>query len=225
MHEHASSQIASGFEVASGHVAAEGGRDKGALLELSQRALGGDASVQRNPAINTAVVLVAVPYPGAKPTEVEEQITRKIEDALQRLDKVDFIASTSMRNSSVTQVLFLDGVDPKRAPETVRCLLEEMERLWAEPFPEEELQKAKEMRKGRMLLRMEDTRGVAGWMGTQELLRGEIQTVEETMSNLESVTSSDVQRVAKDLLSREHLRLAVVGPYRSDKRFQNILDS
>ena len=83
-------------------------------------------SVQRNPAINTAVVLVAVPYPGAKPTEVEEQITRKIEDTLQRLDKVDFIASTSMRNSSVTQIIFLDGVDPKRARSDVEHLVNEI---------------------------------------------------------------------------------------------------
>ena len=83
-------------------------------------------SVQRNPAINTAIVLVAVPYPGAKPTEVEEQITRKIEDTLQRLDKVDFIASTSMRSSSVTQVIFLDGVDSKRARSDVEHLVNEI---------------------------------------------------------------------------------------------------
>ncbi len=53
--------------------------------------------VQRTPAINTAVILVQVVYPGAQPNEVEEKITRKIEEALQRLNDVDFISSTSMR--------------------------------------------------------------------------------------------------------------------------------
>ena len=77
-------------------------------------------AVQRTPGITKAVVIVAVPYPGANPTEVEEQIVRKIEEALQTLDKVDFIASTSMRGSGVIQVIFLDGVDPTQARDDVK---------------------------------------------------------------------------------------------------------
>ena len=82
--------------------------------------------VQRTPAISTALVMVAVPYPGALPTETEAQITREIEDALQRLNDVDFIASTSMRGSSVTQVVFLDGVDPDKAKGDVKDLVDQV---------------------------------------------------------------------------------------------------
>ena len=85
--------------------------------------------VQRTPAINTAVILVMVPYPGAQPTEVEDEITRKIEDALKGLNKVDFVASTSMRGSSVTQVIFLDGVESKRARDDVAHLVDEVRAL------------------------------------------------------------------------------------------------
>jgi multidrug efflux pump subunit AcrB len=84
--------------------------------------------VQLTPAIHTAVVLVAVPYPGAEPTEVEEQVTRKIEDALQRLEGVDFIASSSMRGSSVIQVIFLDGEDADKAVNDVDKLVNEVKR-------------------------------------------------------------------------------------------------
>ena len=84
--------------------------------------------VQRTPAINTAVILVMVTYPGAQPVEVEEEITRKIEEALQKLNDVDFIASTSMRGSSVTQVIFLDGVSAKRARDDVAHLVNEVRR-------------------------------------------------------------------------------------------------
>lgn len=85
-------------------------------------------SVQRTPAISKAVILIAVPYPGAQPTEVEEQITRKIEEKLQRLSQVDFISSTSMRGSSITQVIFLDGVDPDVARGEVKDLVDEVRR-------------------------------------------------------------------------------------------------
>jgi len=84
--------------------------------------------VQRTPAIDKAVVLVIVPYPGAQPTEVEDDITRKIEEALQELDKVDYVDSTSMRGSSVTCVVFLDGVPPKRARDDVAHLVDQVRR-------------------------------------------------------------------------------------------------
>ncbi len=82
--------------------------------------------VQRTPAINTAVVLVTVPYPGSEPTEAEKDITRKIEEALEGLNKVDKIQSTSMRGSSVTSIIFLDGVPSKRARDDVAHLVDEV---------------------------------------------------------------------------------------------------
>ncbi len=85
-----------------------------------------DIPVQRTPAISTAVIMVSVPYPGALPTESEVQITRKIEEALQRLNDVDFIASSSMRGSSVTQILFLDGVDGEKVRGQVKDLVDEV---------------------------------------------------------------------------------------------------
>ena len=51
--------------------------------------------VQRTPAITKAVVLVAIPYPDALPSEAENEITRKVEETLTELQSVDFIASTS----------------------------------------------------------------------------------------------------------------------------------
>ena len=85
--------------------------------------------VQRTPAIDKAVILVIVPYPGAEPTAVEDRITRKIEDALEGLNNVDFVASTSMRGSSVTQVIFLDGVKGKQARADVEHLVNEVRAL------------------------------------------------------------------------------------------------
>lgn len=85
---------------------------------------GFSTSVQRTPAITTAVILVAIPHPDAKPDEAEDQITRKVEEALTDLQGVDFMASTSMRGSSVTQILFLDGVEPDSARREVKDLVD-----------------------------------------------------------------------------------------------------
>ena len=80
--------------------------------------------VQRTPAITKAVVLVIIPYPDAQPSEAETDIARKVEDALTELQSVDFMASTNLRGSSVTQIIFLDGVDPDDARREVKDLVD-----------------------------------------------------------------------------------------------------
>lgn len=114
------------------------------------------------------------------------------------------------------------GVDPKRVEPTVAAILRELARL-REGVPEAELRKAKELIKGRLQLRMEDTRAVASWLGTQELLRNEILTVDEVLDVIERVTLDDLARVADELLVPERMSLAVVGPFRSESRFEKLL--
>ena len=115
------------------------------------------------------------------------------------------------------------GVDPKKAPEAVRVIVEEVSRLQAEGPASDELTKARELSKGRLLLRMEDTRAVSGWLGGQELLLSEVRTIDQAVAEMEAVTLEDLQRVARELLRPAEMRLAVVGPYRSDKRFAALL--
>jgi predicted Zn-dependent peptidase len=114
------------------------------------------------------------------------------------------------------------GVDPTKAVEAVKAVLEEMARL-RDGVSEEELHKAKELSKGRLLLRLEDTRAVAGWLGGQELLLGRVYRVDEAVALLEAVTAADLRRVAADLLVTDQLYLALVGPFRSDRRFAPLL--
>ena len=115
------------------------------------------------------------------------------------------------------------GVDPKKAVETIKVILEEVARLRDEGPTSEELTKARELSKGRLLLRMEDTRAVSGWLGGQELLLKEVRSIDQAVAEMEAVTLEDLQRVARELIVEEQLHLAVVGPYRSDKRFASLL--
>jgi len=113
------------------------------------------------------------------------------------------------------------GVDPGHLPTAVKAIVEEIYRL-KDKVPEIELTKAKELSKGRLLLRMEDTRSVAGWLGGQELLLGKILTVDELVSIVDSIQADDLLRVAQQLLIADKLNLAVVGPV-EDKRLEELL--
>ncbi len=114
------------------------------------------------------------------------------------------------------------GVEPSAAEEAVTAILAELART-KDGIPEAELHKAKELTKGRLLLRMEDTRSVSGWVGAQEMLTGEVRSVDEVVERVEAVTTDDLSRVAVALFRPETLNMAIVGPYRSSKRFLPLL--
>lgn len=115
------------------------------------------------------------------------------------------------------------GVDPKKAREAVTVIIAELEQLVSEGVGEAELTKARELSKGRLLLRMEDTRNVGGWIGAQELLLGTVRSVEQAVAEMEAVTLDDIQRVARTIVNPSKLYLAAVGPHRSDKQFAGLL--
>ncbi len=114
------------------------------------------------------------------------------------------------------------GVEPKKSRETLKCVLHELHNMYAAP-PEQELHKAKEYTKGRLLLRMEDSRAVSGWLASQEMLQGSVSTPDEVVDIIDAVTPDGVARVAQRLFQPEELRLAVVGPHRSEQQFLKLM--
>lgn len=116
------------------------------------------------------------------------------------------------------------AVDPRRVDECIRAIRGELDHMRTSLVPSTELTKAKEFIKGRMLLRMEDSRAISSWMGGQELLRGEIRSVDEVVAAVDAVTAEDILRVADDVIRDDRANLAIVGPYRSQDRFAKLLN-
>ena len=114
------------------------------------------------------------------------------------------------------------GVDNKNIKVAVKAILRELARL-KESVPEIDLHKAKELFKGRIMLRMEDSRSVSGWMGSQEILTGRILTVDEVINKIEAVTAADIRQTANEILDGDKLRMAAVGPMDPDGDWEKLL--
>ena len=75
------------------------------------------------PDVSLPVVVVETAYPGASPRDVEQTVTRPIEDAVNSLDGVDTVHSTSTQGMSLVTVEFAMSEDPQAAADAVRSRL------------------------------------------------------------------------------------------------------
>jgi predicted Zn-dependent peptidase len=116
------------------------------------------------------------------------------------------------------------GVDPKKAVEAIRAVIAEMHALSENELTAEELQRAKEFTKGRVRLDLESTNGVAFWLTYQELLMGEIRSIEDELSLVDAVTASDIKRVASSVLGSP-IQMAVIGPFTRESVFRAAIDA
>ncbi|MFN7117456.1 MAG: efflux RND transporter permease subunit, partial [Saprospiraceae bacterium] len=63
------------------------------------------------PKFSAPVLTIATLYPGASPAEVENSVTRRVEDAVSSLEKITDINSTSLESYSIVIVTFQDNVN------------------------------------------------------------------------------------------------------------------
>jgi len=108
------------------------------------------------------------------------------------------------------------GVDPQKVETTITAILEELSKI-KQGVTQSELNMVKEMFKGRLQLRLEDSQSVAFWLGSQEVLRRQILTIDDVTSIIDAVTLHDLRRVAEELLLTEQLNLAIVGPVKGEE--------
>ncbi len=104
------------------------------------------------------------------------------------------------------------GVTPERISEVIEASLAEVTRMRDEIVPEVEIERVRDFNKGRIELRLEDSRGVSNWLAGQELFLGRVRTVDEVCAIIDGISAQDVQRVARQYMRPELSYIAAVGP-------------
>ena len=81
--------------------------------------------IQEMPDIEFPAAIVIVAQPGAAPTEIETQITQKVESAIRTISGVDTMSSTASEGSSQTVVMFQVGTDINEAVNEVKNAIDQ----------------------------------------------------------------------------------------------------
>lgn len=94
----------------------------------------------------------------------------------------------------------------------LKIVMRELRKMKTKTVTTEELSRAREYLKGRVLLSLEDSGRLANWYAKGALLTGKITTPERRVAQLFRVTKQDIMKVAKSLFRRSNLTMAVIGP-------------
>ena len=107
--------------------------------------------------------------------------------------------------------------------DAVEAVVAELKKLKDTSIPAKELQKAKEMLRGGLVLGLESTNGACSYFLGQEVLENKVETPEEKLKKIDAVTAADVQKVAQEIFVTKGLNLALIGPFSDSDRFRHLL--
>jgi predicted Zn-dependent peptidase len=109
------------------------------------------------------------------------------------------------------------GTRPENLGEALAVVAAELERLREHPATPEELDRAKENLKGRVVLSLESTGARMNRLGAEVLAGVPLLSLDEVVSRIDAVTVEDLLTLVGELWAPERLRAAGIGP--DERRF------
>lgn len=116
------------------------------------------------------------------------------------------------------------GVDTSRIDKAVTSIINEYKQLKENPMIEaKELKKAKSYLLGKLVINLEDSEEVAHLLGKQALLKEGIKSLDDIRILVNKVSLEDISRVAQDILDPNKMKLAYIGPERTEESFEKLM--
>ena len=164
------------------------------------------------PTLDTGTVSISVAYPGATPAEVEEGITRRVEEAVFGIDGVDRVISRASENLGSVTLELKDFVDADKVRDDAEAAVQQLI-----DFPPEDAEQPKVVRADTLSDVL--TIVVSSEMGERELRRG-AELVEQELLALPGVSlvsligAKDYEiaiEISEDTLRRYDLTMSQVA--------------
>lgn len=114
------------------------------------------------------------------------------------------------------------GVPTEKTAEAIKIILSEYKRLKNSLVSPDELNKAKDIMEGHIVMHLETSDDLANWYGRQKVLRPQIISPANFLDLVKKVTAQDLQKVARKIFVEENLNLALIGRVKN-KNYSSIL--
>ena len=124
-------------------------------------------------------------------------------------------ASASMYQDCGVFSIFA-GSSPEQTREIIDLSIAEMRSVVADGVTEDELDLAKQQSRASILLSLEDSASRAAALAQSEMVYGRQIPVEETLANIDAVTTDDIAAIAEEFFTTEKVAFAAIGDLLED---------
>ncbi|OGK64682.1 hypothetical protein A2209_01310 [Candidatus Roizmanbacteria bacterium RIFOXYA1_FULL_41_12] len=109
------------------------------------------------------------------------------------------------------------NVSQVKIEQAISLIIKEQQKIIQAKLKKDELNKAKEMIKGRTILALEDSFDLASFFGKRELFDQSEKDLETVLNKIDQVSLEEVIELAKQILKPDKLNLALISPHKKIK--------
>ncbi len=119
------------------------------------------------------------------------------------------------------------GLRTANVAEALKVMRREMTNMQTRPVTKEELRRVKDNLTGKMALSLEGSFAIAHYLAEEAFYRKDILQPEEMLERFQSVSASDIIKVAETIFSPENVHISMIGPLgeKDEARFEKIVHS
>ena len=122
------------------------------------------------------------------------------------------------------QIGFYAGCNPTKAIEVIEIIREVLADVAENGMSHEEIERAKGAVRGSLVLSQEDSGSRMSRIGKNEIVYGQVMGFDEILKAISRVNPTDVREIANEFLTKSPT-LALVGPIKSEAKFEKVLKS
>jgi predicted Zn-dependent peptidase len=122
------------------------------------------------------------------------------------------------------QIGFYAGCNPTKAIEVVEIIREVLADVAENGMSHEEIERAKGAVRGSLVLSQEDSGSRMSRIGKNEIVYGHVMGFDDILKAISRVNPTDVREIASEYLTKSPT-LALVGPFKSEAKFEKVLKS
>ena len=122
------------------------------------------------------------------------------------------------------QIGFYAGCNPTKAIEVIEIIREVLADVAENGMSHEEIERAKGAVRGSLVLSQEDSGSRMSRIGKNEIVYGQVMGFDEILKAISRVNPTDVREIASEFLTKSPT-LALVGPFKSEAKFEKVLKS
>ncbi|MEY3893504.1 MAG: hypothetical protein RIR78_282 [Actinomycetota bacterium] len=122
------------------------------------------------------------------------------------------------------QIGFYAGCNPTKAIEVVEIIREVLADVAENGMSHEEIERAKGAVRGSLVLSQEDSGSRMSRIGKNEIVYGQVMGFDDILKAISRVNTTDVREIANEYLTKSPT-LALVGPFKSEAKFEKVLKS